>query len=136
MNDEYTEILSAFVDGETVDPRELAGALQESGGVDSLREFAELRAGVQDLQDRPGAEFYAAMEQALSPARDSEPWWRRFVPIPAPALAAAAVAAVAALAWIGTFGPSTTDLAGRPPEPDRIVHFEPGVDWKYQENRR
>ena len=134
MSNDCPEILSAFVDGETVDPRELAEALQLPGALDSLRQFVGLRAEAQEMQDRPGADFYAAMERVIPSTREHEPWWRRVIPIPMPALAAAAVAAMALVAWIGLTDPSTVDLVAGPPKPDRIVHFEPGVDWKFQDS--
>ncbi|RLE20559.1 MAG: hypothetical protein DRJ50_10540 [Actinobacteria bacterium] len=36
--------------------------------------------------------------------------------------------------WIGLTDPSTADRGIGPPKPDRIVHFEPGVDWKFQDS--
>ena len=131
MSNDCPEILSAFVDGETVDPRELAEALQLPGALDSLRQFVGLRAATQEMQDRPGADFYAAMERVIPSTREHEPWWRRVIPIPMPALAAAAVAAIALVGWIGLTDPSTADLVAGPPKPDRIVHFE---DWKFQDS--
>lgn len=119
MHDETLELLSAFLDGEEVDPRDLADALARPEAREILRDWTLLRAEVLDPA-RPSATFYARMDAAL--ARTSEPWWRRAVAIPWPALAAAGVAVVAGiLLWSRPTTP-------RPPEPTRVIHLDFGEE--------
>ena len=128
MSSDPTEVLSAFLDGEETDPGQLAAALARPGAREALLDFVELRAGVRDMQDRPRPAFYESMSQALE-ARDRVPWWRRIVPVPIPVFATAAVMLLVAVLWIGLQGPGPA--AERPPKPDRVVRFRPGVDWQF-----
>ena len=127
MTSEEEEILSAFVDGEDYDPQVLMRALAAPGAQACLIDFVRLRADVVD-EEQPSPEFYGAMRAALSVGRGSRLWW---------AAKRAAAAAVLAFALLGVF-----DLAQRlrtqpggdaPPRADRVVRFEPGVDWNAKE---
>lgn len=120
MHDEGLELLSAFLDGEEVDPRALAEVLARPGAREALRDWTLLRAEVQDLA-RPSPAFYARMDGAL--ARAAEPWWRRVVPVPWPALAAAGAVVIAVIALAGR------DRPEMPPIPSRTLAFEEGVEW-------
>jgi hypothetical protein len=64
------------------------------------------------------------MEASL--VRASEPWWRRAVPIPWPALAAAGAIVLMALTF------SNRDRPELPPTPTRTISFEEGVEWHAQ----
>src|SRR5262249_26090184 len=46
MKEESFEVLSTFIDGETVDPGRLERALAQPGALEALVEFARLRAGI------------------------------------------------------------------------------------------
>ena len=137
MTRQPMELLSAFIDGEEVDPRALADALAAPGAREMLRDFALLRAEVREDESRPSAEFYAEMDKVLEGnlGIDRRPWWIRAIPVPAPALAAMVLAAVLVGGW-ATFGlrmGGDGDRPELPPKPDRVVRFEPGVDWQQQE---
>ena len=128
------------IDRQTIDYLSLSGrdadhvafveALRQPEALDHLRDSVELRVGVRELQDRPSEAFYHAVGRASRDAGSTGAWWRRKVSIPAPALVAVAASLAALLLWIGPFG-RTAEPTHRPPEPDRVVHFEPGVDWTY-----
>ena len=137
MTTQPMELLSAFIDGEEVEPRELAEALGAPGAREMLRDFALLRAEVREDDLRPSAAFYAAMEEALGGESgiDRRPWWVRAIPVPAPALAAMVLIAVLVGGWtVMGLRPATIETTEElPPEPDRVVRFEPGVDWQQQE---
>jgi len=134
MKDESMELLSAFLDGEDVDPGALAEALTDPAAREVLRDFALVRSAVREDPDRPGSAFYARMERELSTERPATRWWRRVVPIPASALAAMLVAGVLVGTWAVMPSRVAPDRAfEQPPEPDRIVEFVEGVDWMVRE---
>lgn len=120
MHDEALELLSAFLDGEEVDPRALADALAHPGAREALREWTLLRAEVRDLA-RPSPAFYSRMDRAL--ARGEAPFWRRAVPVPWPALAAAGAIVAVGIAL------AVKDRPELPPTPSRTLTFEEGVEW-------
>jgi hypothetical protein len=143
------EVLSAFLDGEVVDPKRLAEALSAPGAREALRDFALIRAEVLADESRPGDAFYQTMGPLLATpsapdatgARPSsrgehaalpphQRWWAVAVPVPAAALAALAVLFVALGLWawrpLGGRGEPGADM---PPVPDRVVEWQPGVDW-------
>ena len=132
-NKDPMEMLSAFLDGEDVDPGDLADALADPAARETLRDFALVRAGVLDDQDRPGSAFYERMERVLAKDRRATSWWRRAVVVPAPALAATLVFSVLLAGWVGLQRLSSQPPVERPPEPDRVVEFVEGVDWNLQE---
>jgi negative regulator of sigma E activity len=118
MHDEALELLSAFLDGEEVDPRSLAEALAQPGAREALRDWTLLRAELHDGA-KPSPAFYARMDATLS--RAAEPWWRRAVPIPWPALAAAGGIVLAALMlWNRPAEP-------QPPQPTRVIQLDFGT---------
>ena len=123
MHDEALELLSAFVDGEVVDSRALAEALSQPGAREALRDWTLLRAELQDGA-KPSPAFYARMDASL--VRAAEPWWRRAVPIPWPALAAAGGIVLAMVLFAGRERPEA------PPFPTRTFTFEEGVEWHAQ----
>jgi hypothetical protein len=59
------EILSAFLDGEAVDPKRLAEALTAPGAREALRDFALIRAEVLADESRPSPAFYETMGSLL-----------------------------------------------------------------------
>jgi len=128
MNTDPIEILSAFIDGEEIPPRELAEALAAPGAHDALRDFALLRAAVREDESRPGPHFYAETERSVRHAAGPR-WWTRKVRVPVLALAASILLIVALALWAGLAGQLASPAIDAPPEPDRIIHFRPGVDW-------
>ena len=130
--DSEMEILSAFVDGEDVDAAALVEALERPDAIEALRDFVKMRAHVRADASTPASAFHESARPAS--VAGGEGWWRRSVRVRMPLLAAAAVIAVvlAGAPWMlrapaGEDAPSTTHLA--PPTPDRVLHFERGVDW-------
>jgi negative regulator of sigma E activity len=127
MNAETLEVLSGFVDGESVDPEALAAALLSPGGREALLDFARLRSAIAADDTRPSPAFYGRMAEVLQSTRPGVvlhvAGWRRF--------AAAAVVALAALGLVD-LGLRLRNPRGveKPPRPDRVLQFQPGVDWK------
>ncbi len=96
MKAESEELLSRLVDGEVVDPNDLAVALAEPGASDVLVQYARVHRAVLDDRERPSDAFYQVMRAKLQPRRVKFAAWR------AP-LAAAAVVILSVLGgvWIG-----------------------------------
>ena len=115
MSDRELETLSAFVDGEAVDPDGLALALATADARDFLVDCARLRAEVRTTES-PSTSWIDATRHRLS---GRPPLW----------LAAAGVTAVllAGMLWIAR--PTTTTEAEVLPEPDRVIKLERGRDW-------
>ncbi|HKQ61805.1 MAG TPA: hypothetical protein VJS92_10960 [Candidatus Polarisedimenticolaceae bacterium] len=133
MNHDPLELLSALLDGEDVDPRELAVALTAPGAREALRDFAFVRAEIRDDGARPSHEFYERMKPALGLAVRPR-LWHRVVTVPAPAMVALLVVAVGLSAWIVTRPTTSPGPEALPPVPQRVLHFEPGVDWQFSAN--
>lgn len=106
-------VLSALMDRETVDPDGLFAALDEPEGRSQLVDFARLRAAV-DREFSIGEEPHPK----TAPKRSSR-WFIR---------AALVLLPLALGAFGGAWWVEQRDL--RPPAPDIVVKFVPGVDWK------
>jgi len=65
MRGNHLEVLSAFFDGEPVEPELLAASLREPGALDFLVDFARLRAAVHADTSRPTEEFCESMRETL-----------------------------------------------------------------------
>jgi hypothetical protein len=121
------EVLSAVLDGDVVDIAGLETALENPQGRRVFVDFVRLRQTAGNDIATPRREFYEGVVRDMTV---NEPVRRRGLPFP---LAAAAVL-VAML-----FG-SMLDLnfirrdpgPVVPPEPTRVLRFEPGVDWQPQ----
>ena len=122
---EELEVLSAVLDGDAVEIGQLETALEDPEGRRIFVDFVKLRQTAANDAAAPPREFY---DRVLGDLKLNKPAKARGVPFP---LAAAAVL-VAML-----FG-SMLDLnfirqdraAAGPPEPTRVLRFEPGVDWQ------
>ena len=133
MSVESNELLSAFLDSEEVDPRELYEAFLAPGAREVLRDFILLRAEFAGDESLPSVEFYRRMDPMMRPKTREERktrWWRMNVSIPAPALAALVVVVVGLAMWLGAGKLRLEGGAEAPPVPDRIVRLVPGEDWK------
>jgi len=110
-NERFVEI-SAVIDGEAVDADALAAALEDPDGRAQLVDFVRLRNRVRALGgDEPGR----------LPARPSNTrtWIVRAAIVLLPLLLGAAGGI-----WFAEQRDS------RPPQPDRVIEFVRGVDWK------
>lgn len=127
MKREPSEILSAFLDGETVEDLALAEALAAPGAREMLVDFVLLRGSVTSAADRPNRAFYERMDGVLEPPRRKSPW---------PAVAAAAAVITFAALGFWALRPPTDPASGVEapplPAPTRTLHFERGVDWQGQ----
>lgn len=117
MNDTDFDILSAFLDGETVDPDALALALAHPGARTLLADFLKLRAATDDG---------GALPPSLTRLRASRvAIWSARVPLPVAVMLALLVGAASF-----ALSDRTSGDAQRPPTATRAVRFEPGVDWQ------
>lgn len=115
MPSEDFEALSTFIDGETVDPDELAATLAAPEAIDFLIDCARLRQETRAIE-------------LPHPALSEEAFGRRARRVPA-WLAAAGVAAalLAGMLWLAR--PTPPSHAETLPEPDQVLRFVPGEDW-------
>jgi hypothetical protein len=111
------------VDGERVDPVELASALGEPGAREALIDFVRLRAAIA-ADGGPSEGFAQKMRTRLDGRRS------RRLPRPLRLVAAAAVFVLATLGALDLgrrLGPERQE--DQPPSVTRVIRFEPGVDW-------
>ncbi len=66
MTTDHVEVLSAFFDGEAVEPDALAASLENPEAVELLLEFARLRRAVHEDTSRPSVEFSDALFEKLA----------------------------------------------------------------------
>lgn len=118
MNETHTEVLSAFCDGEAVDPAMLALALADPHARDALVDFARLRAAVA---------LTAPLPESLQRRRRAPVLRRVFWPAAA-AIAAMLLVIVMSASLLLRVRESRSN-AGTPPVPTRVVRYVPGVDW-------
>ena len=119
-DDHFTPAISAFVDGETVDPDQLAAALEDPDGRAALVDFVRMRAAVR-LSETPLPQSLRTFRRPPTPAVRLLRW---------PAVAALLV--LVFLAGLLVPRPWTTgpeERADAPPAPTRVERFTPGVDW-------
>jgi negative regulator of sigma E activity len=95
MDTTHQETLSAFFDGERVDPELLAWSLGQPGALDLLAEFAAMRAQAAQDRSRPSPDFLERVAEQLRHATLQHWWWER--------LTRGGLAACLALA-VGVFG--------------------------------
>jgi hypothetical protein len=117
--DEKHTVLSALIDREDIDPDALATALDDPAGRAMLVDFVRLRV---ELQREDAASPSVATSRANTRRVSRPRSWR---------LAAAVLLplgiGIASGWWIGDWSRQE-----RPPVPNRVVSFTPGVDWKNQ----
>jgi hypothetical protein len=123
MKTEAKENLSAFVDGEPVEPMALAAALAEPGAREALVDFVLLRAALSDEPEPPAAFVEKMRAQLRERPRGMA------IPRPLRLTAAAAVLLLALLGALDLHRMIRPQGSEEPPTPTRVIRFEPGVDW-------
>ena len=128
MSNDPLRTISAFLDGEDVGPDELATSLTAEGGREFLADAVLLRLCLERETPSPGEDFYKRMKLTLE-----RPMARRSRLSTFLGTAAAFIAVAFLSFWIGTSG-QVTETTSRldptaPPTPDKIIAYEPGVDW-------
>jgi hypothetical protein len=118
MTPNDTEVLSALVDGEAIDPSALATVLETAEARAILVDFVRLRnAARMDAPPLP-----QGLGQLRVPRTNRHGWqW-------AAVAAALVIMFIAGLLTPVSWRDETSDDA--PPEPTRIEQFVPGVDWR------
>jgi negative regulator of sigma E activity len=122
MDTAHLETLSAFFDGERVDPERLAESLDQPGAADLLAEFAAMRAQASEDPCRPSPDFLERASGQLRHAALQRWWWER--------VTRGGLAACLALA-VGVFGYvlGTINTGGRgpgvAPSPPPVVASRP-----------
>ena len=123
MNETSTDMISAFLDNEPVDPDELASALEDAAGRALLVDFVRVRQAVARADDPLPASL--ATLRARPIARVALVRWT----------AAAALLLLFFLAgWMSPRPFTSADDApeSAPPAPTRVEKFVPGVDWSFR----
>ncbi len=119
------EIISAFADHESVDPRRLGDALSDEEGRRYLVELLALRALI-DETDETQAE--SVSRPSFAPGRGKSAW-----PTWMGAVAAALVLGLGSFAMgmqAGKQDARVTAVAEqRPPEPQRVIELREGIEW-------
>jgi hypothetical protein len=123
MKTEAEECLSAFVDGEPVEPMALAAALSEPGAREVLVDFVLLRAALSSEPEPPAA----FVEKMRADLRERPRVMR--VPNTLRLMAGAAVLLLALLGALDLHRMIRPQGSDEPPTPTRVIRFEPGVDW-------
>jgi hypothetical protein len=113
------EVLSALIDREPVDPEALAVLLEDPGNRRLLVDFVRVRAAV----TAPEADVHDAysgrdLRRPASDRSGGSRWLR------AAAVFLLLAAGAGGGAWLERYV-----AAEKPPQPDRVVRFQPGVDW-------
>jgi hypothetical protein len=117
MNELHTDTLSAFCDGELVDPERLRAALDDPHAREALVDFVLLRAGVDSVAPLP-ASLNALRPRAVTSRLSIAEW----------TAVAAALLVIGALTGALLSRMWTRDREA-PPSPARVVRYVPGVDW-------
>lgn len=119
------EVLSALLDGDAVDIARLETALEDAEGRRAFVDFVRLRQTAATENATPRREFYERVSGELTLKRRTK---ARGLPFP---LAAAAILVAMLLGSILGLNFIRHDRApSAPPEPVRVLRFEPGVDWQ------
>lgn len=132
MNDAELELLSAFFDGRPVDAAQLALILGDPASLETLRDFARLRASVAATTPLPRDEWVAVLRARLAREAGARPRGLRLA-----AAAALVVVAASLHAWSRWQAPGPSSAVASkaqagdelPPAPSRTLAFENGKDW-------
>jgi hypothetical protein len=119
------EVLSAVLDGDPVDIAQLETTLDNSEGRRAFVDFVRVRQTAASDNATPRREFYEGVVRDLTL---NQPVRRRGLPFP---LAAAAVLGAMLFGSMLDLNFIRRDaVPAAPPEPTRVLRFEPGVDWQ------
>lgn len=119
------EVLSALLDGDAVDVGQLETVLEDPEGHRVFVDFVKIRQAATNDAAAPRQEFYEGVARDLTLNQSVR---KRGLPFP---LAAAAVLLAMLLGSILDLNFIRQDrAAAAPPEPARVLRFEPGVDWQ------
>lgn len=118
------EVLSAVLDGDAVDIGLLESALEDPEGRRVFVDFVRIRQTAASDNAMPRREY---SERALEDLKVSRRIRARGLPFP---VAAAAILVAMLLGSLLNLDSVTQNRAAAPPEPARVLRFEPGVDWK------
>ena len=118
MNDTDFDIISAFLDGEAVDPDALARTLAHPAARTLLADFLKLRAATDDGERAVPPSLMRLRTPRLA-------LWSARVPLPAAVMLALLVGAASFV-----LSERTPADGQSPPPATRAVRFEPGVDWQ------
>jgi hypothetical protein len=117
------EVLSAVLDGDAVNIGLLESALEDPEGRRTFVDFVNLRQTAATDTAAPPREF---SERALKELKVSRRIRARALPFP---VAAAAILVAMLLGSLMNFDSVRQERSAAPPEPARVLRFEPGVDW-------
>jgi len=118
------EVLSAVLDGDAVDIGQLEAALDDPEGRQVLVDFVKVRQTAASDNATPRREF---SERALADLTMSRRIRARGLPFP---MAAAAILVAMLLGSLLNLDSVRRERPAVPPEPTRVLRFEPGVDWQ------
>lgn len=118
------EVLSAVLDGDPVDLAQLETALDNSEGRRAFVDFVRLRQTAASDNAMPRREFSERARADLTVSRRIRD---RSLPFP---VAAAAILVAMLLGSLLNFDSVRPERPAAPPEPTRVLRFEPGVDWQ------
>jgi len=119
------ETLSAFADGDDVEPSALAHALAEPDAPERLIEIARLRAAVRSDASVPSLRFYEAIDRELAAPAPLSPRGR----VIRLAAAAVIILGIGIAAGLSLRSAGARRASENPPVPTREIQFTPGVDW-------
>jgi hypothetical protein len=118
------EVLSAVLDGDAVDIDLLESALDDLEGRRTFVDFVRIRQTAATDNAVPQREF---SERALEQLAVNRRILARGLPFP---VAAAAILMAMLLGSLVNLDSIRKERPVAPPEPARVLRFEPGVDWK------
>jgi hypothetical protein len=119
------EVLSAVLDGDAVDIGLLELALEDPEGRRVFVDFVKLRQTAAKDIGAPRREFYEGVVRDLTVNQHVR---RRGLPFPV--AAAAILVAMLFGSMLDVNFISRDPARAAPPEPTRVLQFEPGVDWQ------
>jgi hypothetical protein len=125
MADDF-EVLSAVLDGELVEIEPLERALNDPAGRRMFVNFVDLR----QLSTGGDSSLSAAFYRRASATGLMKPPSRGARRIPLPLAAAAVLVAMLLGSLINSTLVRQDSATLAPPEPTRVLRFEPGVDWR------
>jgi hypothetical protein len=120
------EPISAFIDGESVDPHDLAKVLSVPGAREALVDFILLREELKKDDRMPNPDFYEGIRKVI-PASLPGRLWSRTIRIPLVAAALLVALVTGLVGGLTLFRRPAEDVP--PPYTERVMTFEPGVDW-------